>query len=124
MGRAGLAGRAEGHGVESPPGVAPPRVRAFEGATAEAVQKDVLSVPEHDEVGDPVAIDVDRIGARALSEIGRGIAQAGEPKGPPDGAVVPEESRGTKPAGEGEVGLPRPRAVQAGDPPPRRVPKA
>ena len=97
--RAGLPRGAERHRVGSSPGVGPALVRAFETATAEAAQKHVLSVPEHDEVGDPVAIDVDRIGARALSEIGRGIAQAGEPKGPADGAVVPEESRGTNPAG-------------------------
>ena len=91
--RAGLPRRAERHRGGGRRAETPSLVRALETAAAEAAKEDVLAIPEHHEVGDPIAVDVDGIGAVHGCEVRDWIAQPGETKGAPDGTVIPIERR-------------------------------
>jgi len=61
----------------------PALVRALEPATAEAAEEDVLAVPEHDQVGHAIAVDVDRVGAGDAGEVGRGSLSLAKRRAPP-----------------------------------------
>ena len=86
--RSGLPCRAERRGRGVAAAESPRLVRAHEAAAAEAPQEDVFIIPEHDEVHDPVAIDVDGVSAVYAREVRRRIAEPREAKRPADRAVV------------------------------------
>ena len=113
--RAGLPRRAERHRGGGRRAETPSLVRALETAAAEAAEEDVLAIPEHHEVGDPIAVDVDGIGAVHGCEVRDWIAQPDETKGAPDGTVVPIERRRAATTCEVEIGPPIAVAVEDGD---------
>ena len=54
----------------------PGLVRALEPAVAEAAQEDALADPQDRQVDLPVAVDVERIGAVDVGQVGRRVARA------------------------------------------------
>ena len=78
-------------------------VGVLEAAAPEAAQHLVTSVPEHHEVGVPVAVDVQWVGTRDLSQVGDRRRDLAEAQGSADGAVVVEERRWPAPTCEVEL---------------------
>jgi hypothetical protein len=114
--RAGLPGRAEcrrdrGATVESPR-----LVRPLEAAAAEPAEENVLTIAENDKVRDPVAIEVDGVGADNAFEVRRWIAETREPKRSAHQAVVPIERRRVASPSDVKVRLPVAVAIKDGDP--------
>ena len=92
-----LPRRAERGGQRVAAVVAPGLVRALEPAVAEAAQEDVPAVAKDREVGQAVAVDVDRVGAGDAREVGDGVGDLREPQGAADRALVPVERGRVRP---------------------------
>src|SRR5207237_268943 len=56
----------------------PPLVRALEATAAQTPQQHVAAGAQYDEVGDAVAVDVDRVRAEHAHQIGRGARERSE----------------------------------------------
>ena len=86
-----------GRGERRRPGVAavkaPGLVGALELAVAETAHRDILADADHDEIGDPVAVDVGRIGAGDAVELGAALGNRLEGDRAAHGAGVAPELR-------------------------------
>ena len=90
-------------------------VGALESAVAESAEEHVLAESEHGEIGVAVRIDVDRIGAGDLGQVGIGLRHLGELQRTSDGALVDVERGRIRPAGEVEILFVIVVAVEYGD---------
>jgi len=83
--------------------VTPPFVRALEAAVTGAAQEDVLTDAQDRQVCDGIPIDVERIGARDVGEIGCGVMERREAELCTLRALIAEESGRLRAAGEVDV---------------------
>ena len=102
-GRGTLPGRAERR-RPSVPAIEPPLlVGSFEPTVAETPEQDGLTAAQHGQVGDCVAIDIERVRTGYVGQVGHRIVDRREPEAPADLAFVAREERGPGAAGEVQV---------------------
>jgi hypothetical protein len=102
-GRSAFPGRTEGDRPVVLGNQAERLVPTLEPAVAETAEDDVLAEPEHDEVRVAIALDVQRVGAGDVVEVGGGTVNADEAQRGADRAVVPEQRRRPFAAGKIQV---------------------
>ncbi len=90
-------------------------VRACEAAVAETAQDHVLALSQHDEIGHSVTIDVDRVCASDVGQVGGRIGQRAELERAGRSAVVDEELCRRRPARQVQLGQAVTVAVECGD---------
>ena len=95
-GRGTLPGRAERRRPSVPAIERPLLIRALEPTVAETPEQDGLTAAQHGQIADRVAIDVERVRAGHVGQVGRGIVDRREPEAPADLAFVAREERGAR----------------------------
>ena len=94
---------------------APGLVRALEAAVAEAAQEEVLAHAQDREVGQPIAIDVERVGTRGPPNVRRGVLDPAERDRPGGRALVMPQRGRIRAAREPELGATVIVTVEDGD---------